>query len=83
MHERRDEPASEALSTIALLLNVSAVPAFAVGLTGFGAGTGGLATATMAIAAAAFAVSLVCFAVGGYRLDARRAAQVKSITRAR
>jgi hypothetical protein len=83
MHERRDEPASEALSTIALLLNVSAMPAFAVGLTGLAAGANGLATATMAIGAAAFAASLVCFAVGGYRLDALSAEQVKSITRAR
>ncbi|HEY5843293.1 MAG TPA: hypothetical protein VIU87_17865 [Mycobacterium sp.] len=78
MMERPHEPRVEALSTVGLLLNVAAVPAFALGLAGLSTGTSGLAAATVAVAVVTFAASLVCFTVGGRRLDVRRTEHVRS-----
>jgi hypothetical protein len=79
MMERPNEPASEALSTVGLLLNVAAVLAFATGLAGLTISMSALSVATVAIAVVTFAASLVCFAVGGSRLDARRTERVTSL----
>ena len=79
MMERPNEPPSEALSTVGLLLNVAAVSAFAPGLAGLSTGTSGLAAATVAVAVVTFAASLVCFTVGGSRLDVRRTEHVRSL----
>lgn len=79
MMQRPNEPASEALSTVGLLLNIAAVFAFATGLAGLSTGTSALAVATVGVAVVTFAASLVCFAVGGSRLDARRTEHVTSL----
>jgi len=79
MMERPDEPASEALSTIGLFLNIAAVLAFATGLAGLGTSTSILAPAILAVAVVAFAASLICFAVGGRRIDHRCTQHVTSV----
>lgn len=59
--------ASEALSSVGLLLNIAAVMAFAGALAAFGVGNAGIAAAAALLAVAGFITSLVCFA-----LDSRR-----------
>jgi hypothetical protein len=59
----------EALTTVGLVLNVTAAPAFIIGLTTLSITASVFAAATMAIAVVTFVVSLVCLVVGGRRLD--------------
>ncbi len=79
MMKRPAEPASEALSTVGLFLNVAAVLAFATGGAGLCDSATFAAVAAVALGAVLFTTSLICFAVGGRKLDAHRTAHVTSL----
>jgi hypothetical protein len=57
----------EALSAIALFLNVSSVVAFTVCLATFGTGSATLGVILGAVAVGMFGVSLGCFVIDGHR----------------
>ena len=72
MRTRPGETLGEALTTVGLLLNVTAVPAFVAGLAMVSVTASGFAAVIMALAVVSFAISLVCLSVGGRRLDQSR-----------
>ncbi len=74
MSSPTDESIGEALTTVGLVLNVIAVPAFLIGLVTLTDTVSVSAAAIMAIAVVMFVVSLVCLVVGGRRHDERRQA---------
>jgi hypothetical protein len=57
------QPATEAVASVALILNVAAIAAFALCLGAVGLADAGLAASWGIIAVCGFAASLVCFAV--------------------
>ena len=58
-----DEPASEAIATVGLFLNVTSVIAIAVCLASWSASDAALAAAAGVTAVVAFVSSIVCFSV--------------------
>jgi hypothetical protein len=72
MSTRPGETLGEALTTVGLLLNVTAVPAFVAGLAMVSVTASVFAAVIMALAVVGFAISLVCLSVGGRRLDQSR-----------
>ena len=60
---------ADAMSTIGLILNLTAVIASAICLAGFGLARGGLAVTFGIVALVSFAVSLGCFSVDSRRFS--------------